>query len=401
MQEWIRHHWRLRGWLNLLLLFSAYMAVVYVPWDFFVKPVAQDEEVWFGVRFEGVWAKLLEIPHWVVYALGAWGLWKLRPWVFTWGTAYLAQVAFSMAVWPLLYQGGFTGVLMGAVSGGLFAWLAWSFWQARARFAPPRAPLRERYGDWALVTGASAGIGAEFARALARDGVSCVLAARREDRLAELARELEQRHGVKTRAVACDLATPDGVTRLLSAVADLDVAILVNNAGVGYAGRFDKQDRARLDAMVQLNCAAPVALTAALLPPMQARRAGAVIFVGSVAGCQPIALHALYAATKAFDNLLGEALWAENAGSGVDVLVLEPGPTVTEFQAAAGELEHPGESAAKVVAVALDALGRQPSVVSGAFNWLRANLAMRLAPRGLLAMIAKDVMRPQTPAGLQ
>ncbi len=401
MQDWIRHHWRLRGWLNLLLLFSAYMALVYVPWDLLLKPIAEDEEVWFGVRFHGGFAKLLEIPHWIVYALGAWGLLRMRPWVWPWGTAYLAQVAFSMALWPMLYRGGFSGFLMGAVSGGLFGGLTWWFWRARKQYATPTQSLRERYGEWAIVTGASAGIGAEFARALAKDGVSCVLSARRSERLAELARELEQRHGVATRCVACDLATASGVDVLLAATADLDVAILVNNAGIGYSGRFDKQDAERLLEMVQLNCATPVALTAALLPKMQARRLGAVIFTGSVAGCQPLPLHALYSATKSFDNLLAESLWGENVGTGVDVLVLQPGSTETEFQEVAGEIAHAGESASKVVAVALAALGRQPSVISGGMNWLRANAAARLLPRGLLAMLAKDVMRTQTPPELQ
>ena len=117
-----------------------------------------------------------------------------------------------------------------------------------------------------------------------------------------------------------------------------------------------------------------------------------MIFTGSTAGWQPLPLHALYAATKSFDNLLAEGLWGELRGSGVDVLALEPGPTETEFQEAAGELAHAGEPADKVVRVALRALGQQPSVVSGVFNWLRANVAMRLMPRSLLALVAKQVM---------
>jgi short-subunit dehydrogenase len=198
-----------------------------------------------------------------------------------------------------------------------------------------------------------------------------------------------------------DLADSEGVAELLVAVSDLEIAILVNNAGVGYSGRFDKQDAARLSSMVQLNCAAPVALTAQLLPRMKERGRGAVIFVGSVAGCQPLPLHALYAATKAFDNLLGEALWGEMRGSGVDVISLLPGATESEFQDVAGELPHAGEPAEKVVQVALRALGRQPSVVSGVFNWIRANAAMRLAPRSVLVLSAGKIMEVQTPAELR
>jgi hypothetical protein len=182
------------------------------------------------------------------------------------------------------------------------------------------------------------------------------------------------------------------VRALLAAAADLEIAMLVNNAGVGYVGRFHEQQPARLAAMVQLNCAAPVSLTAALLPKMVQRGRGAVIFTGSVSGSQPLPLHSLYSATKVFDNFLGEALWGELQGTGVDVLSLLPGSTDTEFAAAADELPHGGASAADVVADALDALGQQPSVINGWFNWLRANAGVRLLPRSILTLLAKRVI---------
>ena len=169
--------------------------------------------------------------------------------------------------------------------------------------------LRERYGEWALVTGASAGIGLEFARAFARAGLSCVLAARREDRLKALGDELSKAHGIQTRAVAVDLAAQDGADKLADAVADLPIGILVNNAGFGYAGRFDKLETDRLRAMVMVNCVAPVVLTSRILPAMVKRGRGAVIIVGSVAGRQPLPLHAVYSATKAFD-----LSWARDYG---------------------------------------------------------------------------------------
>jgi short-subunit dehydrogenase len=126
-----------------------------------------------------------------------------------------------------------------------------------------------------------------------------------------------------------------------------------------------------------------------------------VIVVGSIAGAQPLPLHGVYAATKAFDRFFGEALWAELRGSGVDALVLEPGSTTTEFHDVAGELPHPGAPAADVVRTALDALGHQPSVIHGWFNWVRANLALRLLPRSVLALIAKGVVAKQTPPELR
>jgi short-subunit dehydrogenase len=262
--------------------------------------------------------------------------------------------------------------------------------------------LHERYGEWALVTGASAGIGLEFARALAREGVSCVLTARREDRLTALAAELREKYKIETRVVAADLAAPDGADRLAAAVADLPIAILVNNAGFGYAGRFDKLETERLRAMVRVNCEVPVVLTSRILPGMIKRGRGAVIIVGSVAGRQPLPLHAVYSATKGFDLLFGEGLWGELRGTGIDALVIEPGPTATEFQAVAGEAvgaDH-GEPAENVVRVALGALGRKPSVISGWFNWARAN-AIRLVPRSTAAIIAKKVVQGQTPPELR
>jgi short-subunit dehydrogenase len=251
------------------------------------------------------------------------------------------------------------------------------------------------------VTGASAGIGAEFARAFARDGLSVVLTARRADKLRELASELEKTYHVATRVVAADLADAAGPGRVADAVADLEIAVLVNNAGFGASGRFEKLAPERLREMVQLNCLAPVLLTHRLLPAMRARGRGAIVITGSIAGRQGLPLHGVYSATKAFDLLFGESLAVELEDQGIDVLVLEPGSTETEFQQVANETPHPGESAAEVVAVALDALGRHHTVVSGWFNWLRANAAGRLAPRRLVTSVAEELMAAQTPEHLR
>jgi hypothetical protein len=129
---------------------------------------------------------------------------------------------------------------------------------------------------------------------------------------------------------------------------------------------------------------------------MRERGRGALIITGSVAGRQPLPLHGVYSATKAFDLLFGEALWVELRGQGIDVLVLEPGSTETEFQELAGEIPHPGEPPGGVVRVALEALGRQPFVVCGWRNWLRANAAARLLPRPLVAHIARPLVAART-----
>jgi short-subunit dehydrogenase len=275
-------------------------------------------------------------------------------------------------------------------------------WAEGIRMSEIRWRLREKYGDWALVTGASAGIGLEFARAIAREGVSVVLAARREDRLNALAQEIRETYRVEARVVAVDLAAVDGADRLAQAVADLPIGILVNNAGFGYAGRFDRLETERLRAMVRVNCEVPVVLTSRILPAMVQRGRGAVIVVGSVAGRQPLPLRAVYSASKAFDQIFGEALWGELRGTGIDAIAIEPGPTKTEFQEVAGEVvgSNHGEPAENVVRVTFDSLGKQPSVISGWFNWVRANF-VRLVPRSTAAMIGKKVMEGQTPAELR
>jgi len=393
------------GWINALMVFSAYMAFVYVPWDLVWKPVAEDREVWFGIAFSGWAAKVLEIPHLAVYAAGVYGFFHMRPWMWPWASLYVAQVAVGMLVWMALRgDAGFGGLALSLAAFGAFGALALALWRARPLFEEPRPGLRERYGDWALVTGASAGIGADFARALAREGLSLVLVARRGDRLRELASELEKTCSVSTRVLAEDLSDPAAAERVAAAVDDLEVAVLVNNAGVGCAGRFSGQEPGRLRDLVLLNCVAPVVLTSLLLPKMRARGRGAVIVTGSVAGRQPLPLHAVYSASKGFDLLFGEALAVELADDGIDVLVVEPGRTRTEFQAVAGEEPPPGVSlqpAAEVVEVALDSLGRKPSVVSGWLNWLRANAVQRLVPRSLAAHLAGAVMARQAPTELR
>ncbi len=398
MSDWLQHIFRGRPWwMNILMVFCVYMTFIYVPWDIFWKPVADDREVWFGIMFTGWAAKLMALPHWFVYGAGVYGFRRMRPWMRIWGTAYIAQIALGMLVWTILELGGLLGWIFGMIPAGILGALAVVFWNARDQFLGDRTPLAERYGEWALVTGASAGIGAEFARALAKEGCSIVLTARREERLRSLADELEKNCNVATRVVAVDLAQVGGAEQLAEGVQDLEIGVLVNNAGFGYAGRFEKLEVDRLRQQIELNCVAPVVLTRALLPPMTSRGRGAVIITGSVAGRQPLPLHGVYSATKAFDLFLGESLWVETRNSGVDVLVVEPGSTDTEFQEMAGETSHGGESPARVVKVALEALGDQSSVISGWFNWLRANLATRLGPRDFVVSLARQIIERQTP----
>ncbi len=188
------------------------------------------------------------------------------------------------------------------------------------------------------MTGASSGIGSEVARALAARGHHVTLVARREERLDELAGELEQRFGAETAVDACDLADENARAGLVGRVKRRKrrVAILVNNAGFGTFGTFWKLAPDREREQVRLNVDALHDLTAAFVGDLVARRSGAVINVGSTAGFQPLPRNATYAATKAFVNSFSEALHSELAGTGVTCTVVCPGPVDTEFTEAAG-----------------------------------------------------------------
>jgi len=175
MRDWLTDLFRDRAWwMNAAMVFCAFMTFVYMPWDIFWKPVAEDQEVWFGFMFTGASAKFTALPHWFVYGAGFYGLRRRRPWMGVAGAIYVGQVTIGMFLWPIFQYGSILGFVLGLIAAVPFALLTMAFWNARDFFEQPAQSLRERYGDWALVTGASSGIGCEFARALAADGVNCV-----------------------------------------------------------------------------------------------------------------------------------------------------------------------------------------------------------------------------------
>lgn len=252
--------------------------------------------------------------------------------------------------------------------------------------------LHDRYGGWALVTGASAGLGAEYARQLAREGFSLILVARREERLRKLADELATAHATESLVVAQDLAEPRADAAIATKVGSRDVGVLVNNAGFGFSGRFQDVPAARYAAMVQVNCAAVTALAHRYLPPMIERGRGAMLVLASVAGYQATPFFAVYGATKAYDLMLAEALWYELRGTGVDVLGVSPGETETEFSAQAHfRRESKGADPAAVVRGSLRRLGRGPSYVPGFANRLAA-FAHRVLPRSWTTAVTGRVL---------
>jgi len=184
---------------------------------------------------------------------------------------------------------------------------------------------------WALVTGASAGIGAEIARSLARRRYNVVLTARREARLESLGEALEREHAVKTRVVAADLGDAGSRGALLEALGGLPIGFLANNAGYGLRGGIDALGTDAQVEMVRVNCEAVVGLTAPLVARMKDRGEGRVLTVASIAAFQAGPWMAAYYATKGFDLLWSEALWHELRGTGVTATALCPGPTRSEF----------------------------------------------------------------------
>jgi short-subunit dehydrogenase len=193
-------------------------------------------------------------------------------------------------------------------------------------------------GKTALITGASAGLGSEFARLFAADGHDVVLVARRRDKLDAVSNEIAKKHGVRALALAEDLTDPAAPARIVGELGrlGLEIEFLVNNAGFGSTGAFTELDAKRELDMVQVNVTAVVHLTRLLLPAMVARRSGRVLNLGSTAGFQPGPFMAVYYASKGFVNSFTEALAFELQGTGVTATVSCPGATATEFAQVAG-----------------------------------------------------------------
>jgi uncharacterized protein len=255
-----------------------------------------------------------------------------------------------------------------------------------------------------LVTGASSGIGAELARGLARRGHGVTLVARRAERLEQLSAELSAGHGVRAEVVACDLGSEASRDELLAELGrrGLTVEVLVNNAGFGSGGRFDRIPRERELEMVRLNVEAVVDLCARVVPELVARERGAVLNVASTAAFQPLPRQATYGATKAFVLSFSEALHADLQGTGVSATALCPGPVRTEFAEQAG-IDEAAQGVPSVFWTDPDFVAEEGLkgmernrrvVVPGRFNRIGA-LSGQHAPRGLLLKAASRI----TPVG--
>ena len=255
--------------------------------------------------------------------------------------------------------------------------------------------------QWALVTGASAGLGAEFARQLASRGMHLVLVARRGELMSELAQELHTKHGTRCEIIVADLSDPAEPKRILDEIAAKGVSIelLVNNAGFGVVGEVENAKVDRLLQLIRLNISALTELTYRLLPEMLERGHGAILNVSSLSGFQPVAYMGTYAASKAFVLHFSEALHCELKDRGLTVTAVCPGVTRTNFFDIAGApgwlQKHSSLSVEPVVKSALNAIARRRQfVVPGWRNFL-LTLLVRIASRRRVVKESTRFFRPR------
>jgi short-subunit dehydrogenase len=253
-------------------------------------------------------------------------------------------------------------------------------------------------GKWALLTGASAGIGVALAEELATGGTHLVLTARRKERLDDVAKALSAKHNVKTEVFVANLADLSAPEEIFAFTKEkrIEIDLLINNAGFGLYGEFPLVEERRLLDMVQVNCGAVVHLTRLYLPAMVARRRGDVLILASTASFQAVPYLSTYAATKAFDLLFAEGLAEEMKPHGIRVCALCPGSTESEFHTVAGQehFQRKSETAEKVARTGLKALAAGKSyVISGFGNYLGAQ-GERLVPRRFVTRVVAGMFKP-------
>ena len=266
--------------------------------------------------------------------------------------------------------------------------------------------MSQAYADqWGLITGASSGIGSEFARQLAARGMHLILTGCREKLLADLAQDLPTAHGTKSEIIAGDLSDPHEPARLAAEVDNRGrtVELLVNNAGFGHVGEIETTDVNRVLEMIRLNISALTELNYRFLPGMMQRGHGGIINVASVAAFQPVAYMGAYAASKAYVLHFSEALWAEAREKGVTVLGLCPGTTRTDFFDVAGAqgwlAKRSAQDVRPVVRTALKALDKKRQCVVSGWKNNALSLLVRLASRRTAVKESMKFFKPEPKTG--
>lgn len=255
--------------------------------------------------------------------------------------------------------------------------------------------LQTRYGTWAVVTGASSGIGYEMALRLAEAGLNLVLVARSEAVMDRMAQDLRDRYGVEVRVVKLDLAIETGVETLTAKTHDLDIGLLVAAAGFGTSGLFINSNLEREMEMLDVNCRSLLGLTWYFSQRFAQQRRGGIVLMSSIVGFQGMPFAAHYAATKAYVHTLAEALYVELAPLGVDVIASAPGPTSSGFADRAGMKMGKALSAGEVAEETLNALGRKSMVLPGFLSKLLTYSLVPL-PRWARVRIMGGVMKGMT-----
>ncbi|MFO0596069.1 MAG: SDR family NAD(P)-dependent oxidoreductase [Myxococcaceae bacterium] len=253
----------------------------------------------------------------------------------------------------------------------------------------------ERYGPWAVVAGASEGLGAEYARQLSARGLKLVLVARREAALSQVIASLP----AEARPLVLDLGAPDAHARIAEATRDLDVGLVVYNAALSPIGPLQTQTLEENLKALDVNVRTPTALAHHFVPRLLARKRGGLVLLSSLTAFQGSPFVTTYGATKSYNLALAEGLWAELEGTGVDVLCVCPGATATPNLLKATTRAPPGmQQPAEVVAETLDALGDGPLVIPGAFNRFASFLMRRLLPRrSTIRIMAAQTRKLQLP----
>ena len=255
--------------------------------------------------------------------------------------------------------------------------------------------LLQRYGPWAVVTGASSGIGLELASQLAEAGFKLVINARRQETLASIAQELRAKGSPEVRTVVSDLIKPAGVQQLIDATTDLNISLLVASAGYGTSGLLVKSTLDEEVGLVKVNCEAVLALTYHYGKRFASQQRGGIILLSSLVAFQGVPFSANYAATKAYVQSLAEALAVELKPSGVDVLAAAPGPVRSGFEGRANMKMNRFMTPSQVGVPILKALGRQTTVLPGFLTKLLV-YALRTVPRWGKVKIMAQVMGGMT-----
>lgn len=257
--------------------------------------------------------------------------------------------------------------------------------------------FRVRYGPWAVVAGASAGLGEAYARQLAERGLNLVLIARRKEMLDELSAQLTETYAIQVRVLALDLASEDAGSVVEEATRDIEIGLLAYNAATSIIGPFFEQPLEKHLNEIAVNCRAPMTLAYLLGKRMVARGRGGIILMSSLASSQGSALIANYTATKAYNRLLGEGLWEELRRQGIDVLVSCPSavgtPGYIESMPTSGRLSASVMTPDATIAETLSALGKGPLIIPGRGNRAANVVMQRILPHTTAIKLMGRVLR--------